>query len=87
MVKRESVGIMNPSPGAQYAVLRSPSKRKGKGRHIRDIQKSICESGVKKENNLLKCRKNISCLQSIYIRFELELKGMNPRENKQSQCS
>ena len=29
-MKRESVGIRNPSPGGQYAVLRGPSKRKGK---------------------------------------------------------
>ena len=83
MVKRESVGIMNPSPGAQYAVLRSPSKRKGKaGRHIRGTQK--CESGVNIENNLLKYRKNIACLQ-CNTDLKLELKGMKPRRNEQFQ--
>ena len=83
MVTRESVGIMNPSPGAQYAVLRSLLKRKGKGRQDRDTQKSICESCVNIENSLLKYRKNIACLQ-CNTDLKLELKGMKPRGNEQS---
>ena len=65
-------------------------REKGKQEDISEAhktQKSICESGVNIENNLLKCRKNISCLQSIEHRFEMELKGMKPRGNKQAQCS
>ena len=61
-------------------------REKGKQEDISEAhktQKSICESGVNIENNLLKCRKNISCLQ-CNTDLKLELKGMKPRGNKQA---
>ena len=49
-----------------------------------ETHKSQYESSVNIENSLLKYRKNIACLQ-CNTDLKLELKGMKPRGNEQSQ--